>query len=473
MDDLAIYDTALSPQEIRGIMAHGVPEPSSMVLLVAGGLVGGVCLFVRGGRRLSRTGSVLARIFLLCLGALIVPTTSSAGEVGSPFVVASGGARFPDVAYNSVDGTYLAVWVDYSVQSVPVVRGRRVSNTGSSIGDGFRISEVATGGAYYPSVAYNAMDNEFLVSFDTDPTIYGQRVRGSDGAMVGGNFGIGVVDAGRSSVAWSPISNNYLVAYWAFPGGPTEIYGRRLTNTGSLIGNEFNISNDNRFSGYPSVAWGATDNQFLVAWDHEPVDNQGYIRGQRLSASDGSLLSGPFNIATSGTDNRSNIAYDSISNRWFVQYNLSNPGFSYDQFATFVNPDGSLASNSLPIAHTTGFEGDTLLGGDIAFTPGFDGRFFSVFERELGTLNGSTGQESSAAGSLIGPQLSLSSSGAGSIAVAADTNLHRFLTVWDGSASGVVQANLFTSKPIPEPSTFLLMALGGVVLWKTSFRRRR
>ena len=43
MDDLAIYDTALSPQEIRGIMANGVPEPSSMVLLVAGGLVAFAC----------------------------------------------------------------------------------------------------------------------------------------------------------------------------------------------------------------------------------------------------------------------------------------------------------------------------------------------------------------------------------------------------------------------------------------------
>src|SRR5688572_184097 len=89
-DDLAIYDRALSPQEIQGIMAHGVPEPSSIVLLVAGSLLGGVCLFVRCGCRLGRTGTVLARIFLLCLGALIVPTTSAAGEVGSPFVVASG-----------------------------------------------------------------------------------------------------------------------------------------------------------------------------------------------------------------------------------------------------------------------------------------------------------------------------------------------------------------------------------------------
>ena len=42
-------------------------------------------------------------------------------------------ARFPDVAYDSVDGKYLVVWVQYSA-SPAQIRGRFVSGNGDLLG---------------------------------------------------------------------------------------------------------------------------------------------------------------------------------------------------------------------------------------------------------------------------------------------------------------------------------------------------
>ena len=38
MDELAIWDTALTSAQINNIMVNGVPEPSTIALLVMGGL---------------------------------------------------------------------------------------------------------------------------------------------------------------------------------------------------------------------------------------------------------------------------------------------------------------------------------------------------------------------------------------------------------------------------------------------------
>jgi hypothetical protein len=366
----------------------------------------------------------------------------------NPVLISGSGCRFPDAAYSSVDGSYLVVWADYNAATRGVF-GRRVNSVGGTVGDVFRISEVAQTEALYPAIAYNATNNEYLVTFDTSTSIYGQRVRASDGALMGGNFAIGAAVGGiRSGVAWSAASNNYLVTYYV-AGGAVDVYGRRVSAAGGVLGGEMNISSDANFSGYPAVAYGSSGNQFLVTWDHEPSNNFGYIRGQRIDAATGGSLGGAFNIATGGTENRSTIAYDTVSDRWLVQYNESNtPGFSYDQSGRFVSPSGGVGG-AIPIAHTTGFEGDTLLGGDVAFAPGFGGRFFSSFQSEAASV-GIGGQETFANGTPVASQVNLGAGPYTSHNNAADTNLNRFLTVWEGLSGGVhyIHGRVFESRPV-------------------------
>jgi hypothetical protein len=357
--------------------------------------------------------------FLICspLGAALS---------GNNFQISGPGCRFPDVAYSSASRNYLVVWADYNVTRI---FGRLVTDAGLPVGGAVPITEAPYGGLF-PAVAYNATNDEFLVTWDDfgrrGDVIHGQRVRASDGALVSTNFPIGSVGGGiRSALAWSPVNNSFLVVYWV-PAGTIEVYGQRVSASGTLLGANFNISNDGPFSGYPAIAWGASGNQFLVTWDHD----DGNIRGQRIAAANGAPLGSVINVTTGGAKDRSCIAYDSVNLRWLVQFNNgANAGFSYDQYGQLINSDGSLSGAALPIAHTPSFEGDTQFGGDVAFVPK-PRRFLSSF----GTDTGMGAQESFANGSPVGAQVVLGTGYYTSLNNAADPQRNRFLTAWEGLA---------------------------------------
>jgi hypothetical protein len=356
----------------------------------------------------------------------LIGSPVGAALLGNNFQISGAGCRFPDVAYSSGSRNYLVVWADYNVTRIS---GRLVTDGGAPIGAAIPISEAPYGGLF-PAIAYNATNDEFLVTWDDfgrrGDVIHGQRIRASDGALLSTNFPIGSIGGGiRSAAAWTPVNNSYLVVYWV-SAGAIDVYGQRVSATGTLLGSNFNISNDAPFSGYPAIAWGSSGNQFLVTWDHE----DGNIRGQRIAAANGAPMGSVINVTTGGAKDRSCVAYDSVNLRWLVQFNNGgNAGFSYDQYGQLINSDGSLDGASLPIAHTPSFEGDTQFGGDVAFAPK-PRRFLSSF----GTDTGMGAQESVANGSPIGAQVVLGSGYYTSLNNAADPQRNRFLTAWEGLA---------------------------------------
>jgi hypothetical protein len=350
--------------------------------------------------------------------------SASAGVIGgSEFLISvAPGAWFPDVAYDSVDGKYLVVWPDYGFSPTRIT-GRFVTSGGAVSGNPFPISNDPTAYKLYSAIAYNATNNEFLVSWDDGrgDVIWGQRVRGSDGALLGTNFQIGQTGGIRSAVAWNESNNIYMVVWW----GNGEIDGRRVSNAGSLLGSQVNISNDPYFDGYPAIS---SDNgsQFLVTWDYAPGAAD-YIRGQRVSAASGANIGSPIDFTMTGRSDRSCSAFDPANSRWMVAFNHPGALTGYDQYGQFVSTNGSLVGELIVLVGDDGFQGDTQFGGDIAFTP--LGRYFSSF----GTDSGMGGRELLASGQMITQQTVVLGTGAyTSVNNAADTTLNRFLTVWDG-----------------------------------------
>lgn len=377
-----------------------------------------------------------SKVFLIAIvGTLGLPIDLLAEPLGKTVVISGSGCRFPDVAYNNARGEYFVVWADYT-SSPRGIFGRRVSSDGTVVGDCFRISPPDEKEAYFPAVAYCQSNDEYLVTFDSSTVVQGQLIHG-DGTLRGKSFAIGVTQGIRSAIAWSDKSKCCLIVYYAPDRGGAEVLARRIRLShenrvgGELLGEELNLSQDRPYSGYPAIAYAADEDQFLVTWDHEPRENRGHIRGRRIAAGTGELLGDPFDIAASGADSRSCIAYDSMSERWLVQYNSARTREnSYDQYGRFVATDSTLG-DEIPIATSTLFEGDTLFGGDVAYVPNNKGCFFSSFARD-GDAGGMAGQVLGPDGMQMDGQVELAIGPYTSLNNAADARMDRVLTVWEG-----------------------------------------
>jgi hypothetical protein len=389
-----------------------------------------------------RTNHLISLFLIVC----VLAPQSFAGLIGGNIILNSTG-RFPDVAYGN--GKYLVVWPEYST-SPSQTRGRFVTSAGAVSGAAFVISDVSFV-SLYPSVSYSQATDEFLVTWDEEgrPTgdgIFGRRVSGATGLPVGSSFRISNIGV-RSNSAWSSTSSVFLVVYHR----ASEVYGRRVDASGSLLGSELAISNDSAISLYPAVTYGSSGNQFLVTWDFEELNNAD-IRGRRIDAGTGNLLGSFILVTNSHHKNRSTIAYDPNNARWLVQFNeLGNPGNSYDQSGQFVDVNGALDGGLFVIAGSPAFEGDTLLGADIAFAPGL-GRYFSTYQFN----NVMGGQEMSASATPINSAVTLSS-GPGealSMATAADPLLNRFLVVWEhfDDPARSIRAQLFEASDLIPPA---------------------
>ena len=269
-------------------------------------------------------------------GQLIDGATGA--EIGSDIRISDMGASDgsfdfqaagPAVAYNATNNLYLVVW-EGDDDTAPLVDdeteifAQLLTAAGAETGpNDFRISDMGTDGnvaydAWYPDVAWNATDNEFLVVWsgdddtgslvDNEYEIYGQRISDA-GAEIGGDLrlsdmgatdGNSSFDADSPSVSYNATDNVYLVVWRAdddtasLVDDETEVFFQVVAGaTGAEVGPDERISDmgtdgDAASDAWdPDVAWNSTDNEFLVVWrgdeDVAPlVDGEYEIFGQRL-----------------------------------------------------------------------------------------------------------------------------------------------------------------------------------------------
>lgn len=232
--------------------------------------------------------------------------------------------------------------------------------------DDFRISYMGGSGSFdfratYPSVAYNATDDEYLVVWEGDTNtgglvdnnyqIFGQRIDAATGNPVGAELVIsatttvpGFIPDYKPSVAWDSVHNQYLVVWSAITGVccefDYELFARRLSATGAPLAAALQISqmtdtgntNDAHFDAYDSaVAYNPGSGEFLVVWSGDDgrsgrVNDEFEIHGQRLDASTGAPLGADdFRISDAGgTGNavsqayRPSVAWNAIDNEYMV-----------------------------------------------------------------------------------------------------------------------------------------------------------
>jgi hypothetical protein len=219
------------------------------------------------------------------------------------------------VAYDSKDQRYLAVVravdMDITGNTQDEIFGHLMSTDGTPIGpDHFQISHVTatnpgSGDAFPPNVAYDPVNNRFLVAWTGNPQIgamaadeyevFAQLV-GADGGVQApsdlrishfGPDGTSNFTPVRPRIAFNRFTRTYLLDWSGdndTEGGvdnESEIWGQSVAADGSLVGpSDFRISHNgpdgdtNSAAGRPDLAFNPVSCQFMTTWHSGNLANQ-------------------------------------------------------------------------------------------------------------------------------------------------------------------------------------------------------
>jgi len=202
----------------------------------------------------------------------------------------------PDVAYSAKQDKYLVAFYErinafnYDIAVVPV-------SWDGIPGSGYYI-DYDTDWDWYPAVAYNSKNDEFLVVWENCISCSGgnlrdikaQRIRASDGMLLSWRNIASSPNIIRRfpDVAYNPTRNEYLIAYTRHSNLSTDgdIIGIRTDFNMSWLSSEFQITP----AGYPpqdGVALAAGPNEYLAVWT-EDYGTKTSIWGRRVNG-DGAL----------------------------------------------------------------------------------------------------------------------------------------------------------------------------------------
>ncbi|MCX6841759.1 MAG: T9SS type A sorting domain-containing protein [candidate division WOR-3 bacterium] len=310
------------------------------------------------GARVSKAGAVLD-----ASGIAITPNTPTSSQM------------YPSVAF---DGTnYLVVWYDDRNGPNSDIYGTRVSKAGAVLdASGIAITpNTPTSGQQYASVAFDG--NNYLVVWQdyrngsyTD--IYGARVSQSGSVLDAG----GILVSTNTPTSYEDIpsvafdGSNYLVIWTEYRNANRDIYGARVSPTGTIL-DPYGIivtGSVNTQTG-PAVAFDGTN--YLVVWQDNRNGNYD-ICGARVAA-DGALLDlAGFAISTNTptSDQRGpSVAFDGT--RYLVVWLDSRSDIDGDIYGARVSQSGS-------VLDPTGIAISTATGGQIGLSVAFDGTNFLV-----------------------------------------------------------------------------------------------
>lgn len=246
----------------------------------------------------------------------------SDGSLPSCFcVVTQAGEKYshPAVAYSPMQDTYLVVYMhEYSVTDYDI-QAKMVGWNGGWISNWFGIN-TDSNNQYWPAVAYNSQDDEFLVVYFEDhlpailTDIAANRVRASNSQVLGKvTIATGPGEKRFSpDVAYDTSGNQFLIAYeYEFSATDWDIYGKVASANLGWLSNEIHISDWSRDQ--HSVAVVAGPDEYLVVWHDGTVFTTDYdIYGRRVNGAgvpQGSPPGFPIATATSNFHSDPDVAY--------------------------------------------------------------------------------------------------------------------------------------------------------------------
>jgi hypothetical protein len=215
---------------------------------------------------------------------------NSRGALLSSFIVVQDAAKMnwlPAVAYSPVQDEYLVAYTYAHSTTDFDIYARRIKWDGSWIGPPIPIN-TDLGKQWYPAVAYNSHDDEYLVVYenywaDGSRDIAAQRIRASDGAPLSWRNIAAAPGTVRRlpAVAYNAARNNYLIAYTFQHPGDGDIYARITSANMGVLGPELHLV-DNTFH-QDGVALAAGPDEVLAVWEDGPSPTHRTIYGRRIT----------------------------------------------------------------------------------------------------------------------------------------------------------------------------------------------
>jgi hypothetical protein len=218
----------------------------------------------------------------------------------------------PAIAYDATHDDYLSVWYNDRTSNDDIM-AQFFSKNGALIGGPFYI---ATGGATidrrYPRVAYDVLDNKFLVVWEQYDSNKGYSIHGSrldwNGAVLDADItievdGYSIYLPAKPVVAYANTSDKFLVVWRELSQtvpAYNNIYGRIVLSSGALGSGVIPIAqaDGDHTMEVPDLAYNLGRNEYLVAWQQlDPNAGLTDIWSRRVSGEGLALGAGPIVVA--------------------------------------------------------------------------------------------------------------------------------------------------------------------------------
>lgn len=182
-----------------------------------------------------------------------------------------------------------------------------------------------------PAVAYNSLHGEYLVVWFTEQGLFTTDIwaaRVNRQGKVISKFNV-ASSPGKKRwqpvVTYSPAQDQYFIVYsLEVSTADYDLFASRVNWDGAWISQEIPIRVEPGKQWYPSVAYNALDDEYLVVYSNLWPAGMEDIAAQRVRAVDGVLISWA-NVATGAGEDRirPDVAYNPKRNEYLIAYNFA------------------------------------------------------------------------------------------------------------------------------------------------------
>jgi hypothetical protein len=352
------------------------------------------------------------------------------------YVSAAPSQSLPKIAF---DGTnYLVVWQEDRGNQYGDVYASRVAPDGTVLDPHGIAIATARSSELNPAVAFDGTN--YLVTWTAstfpDGDIYGARISPSGEVLDPGGFAISTAPGLQDFSALAFDGTNYLVV-WMSGHYPADIYAARVTPAGTVLDPDgIPVSTATGEQGLPAVAFDGEN--YLVAWEDGRNPNSD-VYGARVTPT-GTVLD-PAGVAissTAGAQWAPKLSFDGTNYLVAWQDGRNGDGSTFDVYGARVSPAGSvLDASGIPIS--------TAPNSQLTPSIAFGGTTFFVVWSDQRSGNGAYGARVSSGGVVLDPSgIPITTSAGSWPAVGFDgTN---YLAAWSRIEAGSYKSDLFAGR---------------------------